>query len=78
MRSIFAVLLSILLIGTAAAQDGKQAGEPVYDERGRLVGYVDTKADDLTELECLPEDSRPYPACFTFSDDSGDNDGEDS
>ena len=79
MRYVYAVLVSVFLVGGAAAQqankDPEQAGEPVYDDRGRIFGYVITTEDDLTDVECVPDDPRPYPLCFTFGDDSGADDG---
>lgn len=49
---------------------------PVHDEAGVLVGYVDTASDDLSDILCIPNESKPYPDCVTFADDGG-ADGDD-
>ena len=80
MRYIQAAVVTVLLTSAAVAQETKPLGEPVYDDRGKVFGYVEPNNDDLTELECVPEDPRPYPECSTLpegADDDGD-DGEDS
>lgn len=75
MRLAYAFIALVFLIGSAAAADKKPAGEPVYEENGKLFGYVKPKSpDNQTESECVPDDDRPYPLCFSFGDDG---DGED-
>lgn len=76
MRLAYAFVTLLFLVGSAAAAEKEQTGEPVYEESGKLFGYVKPKSpDDTRELKCVPDDDRPYPLCFTISDDG---DGEDS
>lgn len=51
----------------------------VYDDKGKLVGYVDISEkahrEDMQEFACLPGDDRPWQECLLNPDD-GDG-GED-
>ncbi len=74
MRYAVAVIALFFVIGNAAATEDDNTPEPVYNESGKLEGYVlPHAADQMSETECVPEDERPYPLCFTFADDGDDD-----